>query len=95
MATISLQKYAPTITQQSKAEEIYQSILALNPMQEQVTIDLKDIITMTTQCARIIFGELYRNLTAEVYYRNIRFLNKSKELHVIIDMGIKHAIRCQ
>ena len=93
MATINLQKYAPAVTQQSKAEEIYRSIMAENPQDNHVTIDLTDIITMTTQCARIIFGELYKVLTSEVYYRNIKLLHKSEELGVIIDMGIRHAMQ--
>lgn len=92
MATINLEAYAPAITQKSKAEEIFENIKRLNPQTEHIVIDMKNIITMTTQCARIVFGMLYLLLTADTYYQNIELRNVSEDLQTIIDMGIDHAI---
>lgn len=95
MATINLEGYAPAITQKSKAEEIFENIKRLNPQTEHIVIDMKNIITMTTQCARIVFGMLYLLLTADTYYQNIELRNVSEDLQIIIDMGIDHAIQAR
>lgn len=92
MSHIKLDDYKSAITQKEKAEEIYNKIMAGNPFNDKVVIDLGKIVAMTTQCARLIFGELYKKLGADLYYQNIELKNQSEALGVIIDMGVEHAI---
>lgn len=93
MVKINLEEYAPAITQKLKAEEIFNKIMHENPIDNHIVINMNKIITMTTQCARLVFGRLYLNLTADIYYQNIELQNVSEDLDIIIKMGIDHAIK--
>lgn len=89
---ISLDKYVPAITNPEIAESIYNSINEQNPKENVVTIDLNGIEAMTTQCAKIIFGQLYIQLGADLFYRNIEIMNCSDGLQLVIEFGIEHAL---
>lgn len=51
--------------------------MAMDPSVNQVVIDMRGIITMTTQCVKAIFVRLYQELGYSIYYQNILFENKS------------------
>lgn len=89
---ISLDTYGPAITNPSIAESIYNRILKMDPMNSAVTIDLKGIEAMTTQCAKIIFGQLYIVLGADLFYSNVEIKNCSEGLQLVIEFGIEHAL---
>lgn len=92
MKTILLNSYQPAITNPTIAKEIYKNIIKNNPTDNVITIDLKGIETMTTQCAKIIFGALYTTLGADVFYRNIELKNCTEGLSLVIEFGIEHAL---
>lgn len=89
---ISLETYGPAITNPVIAESVYKKIISNNPNDNVVTIDLKGIEAMTTQCAKIIFGKLYLNLGADLFYKNIEITNCSDGLQLVIEFGIEHAL---
>ena len=89
---ISLETYGPAITNPIIAENVYQTIINHKPNENVVTIDLKGIEAMTTQCAKIIFGKLYINLGADLFYKNIAITNCSDGLQLVIEFGIEHAL---
>lgn len=92
MKILSLKQYTPAITSPSKADELYNLIKDNNPIKNVIIIDLDGIETMTTQCAKIIFGQLYIELGADVFYQNIELKNCSEGLQIVIEFGIEHAL---
>lgn len=89
---ISLETYGPAITNPVIAELVYKKIMEHKPNDNVVTIDLAGIEAMTTQCAKIIFGKLYINLGADLFYKNIAITNCSDGLQLVIEFGIEHAL---
>lgn len=92
MSNLNLKDYSPIISDKKKGEIIYNDILALNPQNDTVEIDMGDIVSMTTYCAKLIFGRLYVDLGADVFYNNILLKNLSDDVAIIIKMGIKSAV---
>lgn len=93
MNVINLETYQPAITNPNKAEEVYKLIKNNNPHINAIKIDLGGIETMTTQCAKMIFGRLYIDLGADVFYQNIELANCSDGLLLVIEFGIEHALK--
>lgn len=88
MDTYSLKVYAPSLSDKSKAETIYNDINGLNPQHNQVVIDFEDLVAMTTICARLIFGRLYKELGARLFADNIKFKNINDTIRIVIKWGI-------
>lgn len=89
---ISLQNYAPIISNRRVGEEIYQLIMGRNPKDNEIEIDLDKIKSMATYCARQIFGQLYLDLGPERFSQNIIIRNATEDVQLIIKLGIKYAI---
>ena len=92
MKQISLQQYSPIISDKDKGEIIYKEIYGLNPMEEKVEIDMTGIMSMTTFCAKQIFGQLYKMLGSSLFEKNIILKNVSQDVLLIIKMGIRNAV---
>ena len=89
---VNVQNYAPIISNRRVGEEIYQLIMSRNPLSNEVEVDLDKIKSMTTYCARQIFGQLYLDLGPERFSKNIIILNATEDVQLIIKLGIKYAI---
>ena len=92
MKSISLQKYSPIISDKEKGNIIINDIFELNPQDEQLEIDMTGILSMTTFCAKQIFGKLYKKLGSSLFEKNIILKNVSSDVLLIIKMGIKNAV---
>ena len=92
MKSISLQQYSPIISDKEKGNVIYNDIFELDPQNEQVEIDMTRIMSMTTFCAKQIFGQLYKKLGSCLFEKNIILKNVSSDVLLIIKMGIKNAV---
>lgn len=92
MKQISLEQYSPIISDKEKGEIIYNDIYRLNPLKEEVEIDMTGIMSMTTFCAKQIFGQLYKNLGSSLFEKNIILKNVSPDVLLIIKMGIRNAV---
>lgn len=92
MRSISLQQYSPIISEKEKGNVIYNDILKLNPQVDQVEIDMTGIMSMTTFCAKQIFGQLYKKLGSCLFEKNIILKNVSSDVLLIIKMGIRNAV---
>ena len=93
MATIKLIDYNSAITKQSQAKEIYKQIKDNRPNDNVVVVDFDNIETMTIQCAKIIFGQLYIELGPYIFYKNIVIDNCTDNHYSIIDFGIEQAVK--
>ena len=92
MKSISLQKYSPIISDKEKGNIIINDIFELNPQDEQLEIDMTGILSMTTFCAKQIFGQLYKKFGSSLFEKNIILKNVSSDVLLIIKMGIKNAV---
>lgn len=86
--SFSFQPYSPSLSDKSKAEEIYNKIKLLDPMHNQLIIDFDGLIAMTTICARIIFGRLYKEMGATLFGNNIKMKNLEETVRIVIKWGI-------
>lgn len=93
MDSIQLKKFGVAITQKGIADDIYNQIKALSPQTTEIVVDMSGVVAMTTQCANIIFGKLYRELGSDLYFQNIKVENATKAIQFVIDMGLDHAIK--
>ncbi|MBR3626773.1 MAG: DUF4325 domain-containing protein [Bacteroidaceae bacterium] len=89
---ISLSEYSPLLSSKEKGDEIYRKIQDADPVNNLVELDLTDLVSMATYCAKQIFGKLYIELGAELFFAHIKILNASENLKLIIRIGINSAI---
>ena len=91
MIEISLNQYAPVISDEQTGLEIFNSIKeALNT--EDVVVDMTDVKSMATFCAKQIFGQLYKEMGQNGFYSRIQIKNANDDIKVIIRMGIVSAL---
>ena len=88
MDVFSFKQYAPSLSDKSKAEAGLVEIRNLNPKQNQIIVDFDGLIAMTTICARIIFGRLYKDLGKDLFYNNIKMKNIEESIRIVIKWGI-------
>ena len=88
MCSFSFKEYSPSLSDKSIAEEIYNSINNLDPIHNQLTIDFDGLIAMTTICARLIFGRLYKEMGPKLFAENIKMKNLEDTVRIVIKWGI-------
>lgn len=89
---IKLEQYGPIISDKIVGEEIYQRISEALSKSEKVIIDFSGIKSMATFCAKQIFGKLYLNLSAEIFFEKLILKNALDDVKLIIKIGIQNAI---
>ena len=89
---IDLTKYGPIISDKELGEEIYNLLNNSLKSNSIIEVNFDNVISMATFCAKQIFGKLYVDLGAELFFNNIKFLNVNDDLKIIIKMGIQSAI---
>lgn len=92
MKTVDLSKYAPIISDKKVGEEIRNEIMQAHPQTEELEINMDGIISMTTYCAKQIFGHLYNLLGPAQFEQSIKFKAITEDVLLIIKMGIRNAI---
>lgn len=92
---ISLDEFAPIISSKESGIIIYNQIIGANPQENEVTIDMKNIKSMATYCAKQIFGRLYIELGQNLFSNNIIIKNASDNVKLIIQLGIRFAIESE
>ncbi len=93
MEIINLNKYAPLITRRELGGEIYSLIRHGLDKSDEVEVSMTNIVSMTTFCAKQIFGRLYVELGREEYRRRLRLVNLSDDVNFIIRIGITNAVK--
>jgi STAS-like domain of unknown function (DUF4325) len=89
---VLLNKYGNIISDQGSGEQIYNEIKNNLQNNTNCIIDLQDVKSMATYNAKQIFGKLYLELGAEVFFQKIEIKNASQDLRLIIRLGIQSAI---
>lgn len=90
--SIDLKEYGPIISDKAIGEKIYQLIKNEVSNKEIIEIDLNEIVSMATFCAKQIFGRLYVELGAEIFFERVKLLGANQDLQIIIKMGIQSAL---
>lgn len=89
--TVSLIQYAPSIGSIDVAKNILKEIQeALNT--GDVIIDFANIQTMGTNCSKLIFGTLYRELGPESFFERVEIPNASLNIRRTIRLGIEASL---
>ena len=86
-------QFAPLFVDKLKAQNVYDEIQGLDPTNNSIIVDMSGIISMTTICAKIIFGRLCKHLGPEKYHSNIKFEGKTEGIDLVIRMGIASALQ--
>ncbi len=89
---IDLKEYGPIISSKTIGTEVYAKIKDQISENEQIEIDLSEIKTMATFCAKQIFGKLYLELGPELFFEKIVLKGASNDVKTIIQVGIQHAL---
>ncbi|QIH38729.1 STAS-like domain-containing protein [Flavobacterium sp. Sr18] len=92
MKTIVLNQYGPIISNKEIGEQILKLIETSLAKEQKIKINLADIKSMATFCAKQIFGFLYLKLGPESFFDRIEFINTSNDLKTIIKIGIQSAL---
>ncbi|WP_299103562.1 DUF4325 domain-containing protein [uncultured Winogradskyella sp.] len=93
MKNISLDDFGPIISTKESGSKILGLITESLKTNPKVSVDLGNIRSMATFCAKQIFGKLYVTLGAEKFFENIEIVNASDDLKSIIKIGIQSAIQ--
>ena len=90
--TISLQAYAPSIGSEDLARNILQEVKDSLFENDSVIIDFSHIQTMGTNCAKLIFGELYNSFGATDFFNKVRISNATQNIQRTIRLGIEFSL---
>ena len=93
MTIIDLNKYAPLITRRELGDEIYSLIKQELDKNDVVEVRMDRIVSMTTFCAKQIFGRLYVEMGREEYRQRVRLVNPSDDVSFIIRIGVTNAMK--
>ena len=92
MKRISFTQYGPVIGDRAIGEQLFNKLVEMCPKEEPIEIDLNGVESMATYCAKQIFGGLYKELGAQKFGENIVIKNATKNVQVIIRLGIQSVI---
>ena len=90
--TISLQAYAPSIGSEDMAKMILKEVKDSLSENEYTIIDFSGIQTMGTNCAKLIFGDLYNTLGAIDFFNKIQISNATQNIQRTIRLGIEFSL---
>ncbi len=93
MRNISLNEYGPIISDKPIGDKIYLQLNDVLSKGEIVTVDLENIRSMATYCAKQIFGRLYLELGPEEFFKRIKLINANDDVKLIIRIGIQNALQ--
>jgi hypothetical protein len=92
MKTIDLHDYAPIISDNIAGDKILKEIQEVLKTNDIISIDMKDIKSMATFCAKQIFGQLYIELGSEQFFNRVEIINTTENVKTIIRIGIESVL---
>lgn len=95
MKTVDLTPYGPIVSSKTVGDEIYNLININLEKENNVIVNLENIKSMATFCAKQIFGKLYLRLGSQQFFDRITLNGADNDLKTIIQIGIKHALEEQ
>ncbi|MDN4165039.1 DUF4325 domain-containing protein [Cytophagales bacterium LB-30] len=92
MKEIKLSQYGPIVSSKTVGDEIYTLINSSLKKEQSITINLENIKSMATFCAKQIFGKLYIEMGSQQFFDRITLKGADNDLKTIIQIGIQHAL---
>lgn len=89
---VKICSFGPIISDKAIGAKIYSEISSALKDKSVINIDFIGVVSMATFCAKQVFGRLYIEMGADLFFERIKFLNVSEDLKIIIKMGIQNAI---
>lgn len=93
MKLLKLKEKYCNITSFAIAQDLYTNINSKLESEGIITIDFEDVLSLTTSCAKDIFGKLYLELGAKGFHDKIQFLNTKEDFRIIIQEGILDSLK--
>ena len=78
-----------------QSETLYNDIKNELKIHSKIDVDLKDLLGITTSCAKQIFGKTYLDLGSEEFSKRVIISNTNKDFKIIIQEGIISAINTE
>ena len=95
MKELNLTQYGPIVSSKTVGEEIYNIIKSSLVKEQNITVNLENIKSMATFCAKQIFGKLYIELGSQQFFDRITLKGADNDIKTIIQIGIQHALEEQ
>ena len=92
METITLASYGKVISDTALSSRIYNDIDRALQGDQIVEIDFSNVIAMATFCSKQIFGDFYIKLGSENFFNKVIIKNASRDMRVIVRLGIEKAL---
>jgi|GEM_PF-1548441 len=95
MINITLASYGTIISDAFLGSQIYADIEKALNAHQNLEIDFAGVIAMATFCSKQIFGDFYVKLGSEAFFDRIRIKNASKDMRIVVRLGIEKALEDQ
>lgn len=89
---VQLRDYGRSITNEDVGNRVLSDIKTALKTSDVVDVDFAGIASMTTSCAKQVFGTLYADMGPEAFFSRLVLKNASEDLRIVINNGIKSAI---
>ena len=84
--------FGTAITTPDQGNRLYEAITDRISAGGDVKLDFDGVLSMTTFCAKQVFGRLYVELGAESFYQRVKFQNASEDLKIVVQTGIESSL---
>lgn len=92
MKTIVVKKFGSIISDKETGNALLGELKQGLKENDEIIIDLEGVISMATFCSKQIFGSLYLELGAEIFFNKIKFTRGTNDVLAIIKIGIQSAL---
>lgn len=92
MSELHIKEINIVIASQKIGDQILEKIKNILKEEDSVILNFNEVYSMTTSCAKQIFGKLYIEMGAEDFFSKISIINTIDDLKIIINHGIQKAL---
>ncbi|WP_195426816.1 STAS-like domain-containing protein [Odoribacter splanchnicus] len=92
MKTIIVKNFGSIISDKETGYSLLEELKKSLKGSDEIILDLEGVISMATFCSKQVFGSLYLELGAEMFFSKIKFKNATNDVLAIIKIGIQSAL---
>ena len=93
MNTIVIKEFGTIISDEELGSRIYEVISDRIKTEGFVTIDMQDVKTMATFCAKQIFGQLCKKMGQASFFEKVVIVSATEQIKTSIRVGILSALK--
>ena len=87
---IKISEFGMNITNEIIGEKLHKHIKE-NLDEESLVIDFSEVQTMTTFCAKQIFGQIINEIGSEAFFGKFSFKNANDSIKAVLTIGISNS----